>query len=228
MESLLGKRLLFITAHPDDESYLAAGTMRKNSRARGVNVLVCATYGEKGASHLSRPTTPSQLKTLRRKELVAVSKFLRVKKLYALNLPDGGVEQHAHALEKACLRAAKKEKPDCIIGFGKDGISGHKDHIAAGLVAHNVAKKLGIPILRFTLPPRVARHARAWLMRRRKTHGHYKDTCAHAKPTVSVRIAGAQKLAALRFHASQLDAGDPFTGFPKNGRREMLSAEYFA
>lgn len=227
-KNFLGKHLLFVTAHPDDESYLAAGTMLKNVQAGGVNLLVCATCGEKGASHLARPVTPAQLKIMRRKELRAVSKFLRVKKLFALNLPDGSVEKHAHALKKTCLRIAKKEKPDYIIGFGKDGISGHKDHIAAGLVARTVSKKLGIPFLRFTVSPRVTHRVHVWLVRRRKTHTHYKNPCEHAKPRIKICITGTQKLKSLRFHVSQLDAGDPFKGLPPSMRRGMLAAEYFA
>jgi len=53
----LGKRLLVVTAHPDDESFLASGTMLANANAGGNNFVFCATLGERGKSHLEQAVT---------------------------------------------------------------------------------------------------------------------------------------------------------------------------
>jgi len=54
----LGSKILVFTAHPDDESYLAAGTIYENTRRGGKTFLVCATGGELGSAHLKKPISP--------------------------------------------------------------------------------------------------------------------------------------------------------------------------
>jgi len=49
MLDFLGKTLLFVVAHPDDESFTSAGTMWQNRLAGGKNYIICATYGKKAA-----------------------------------------------------------------------------------------------------------------------------------------------------------------------------------
>src|SRR5262249_20573786 len=93
MKRILGKKILFVTAHPDDESYLAAGTMLKNYAAGGTNFVACATFGEKGKSHMKTKVTASQLKLVREKELMTVSKFLNVHTLLMAGLPDAEMHQ---------------------------------------------------------------------------------------------------------------------------------------
>ena len=43
--------------------------------------------------------------------------------------------------------------------FGREGISGHRDHIATAKVARTVTKALGIPLLCATLPPKILSRA---------------------------------------------------------------------
>src|SRR5262245_54475539 len=155
MNKILGKNLLFVTAHPDDESYLASGTILKNHAAGGKSYVACATFGEKGKSHLKRKTSSHQLKLQRRKELLAASKYLKVAELLMGGLPDAemGKKSNQDTFFKRLLPFAKKLRPDLIISFGRDGISGHVDHISAGKVAKQVARKLKIPFLAFSAPP---------------------------------------------------------------------------
>ncbi len=53
MKTFLGKKIFMITAHPEDESYVAAGTLHKNIEAGGGNALVCATPGPSGTSRFT-------------------------------------------------------------------------------------------------------------------------------------------------------------------------------
>src|SRR5262245_7974418 len=91
MNPILGKKILFVTAHPDDERYGAAGTILRNHEAGGITYVACATFGERGRSHLKRKATHRQLKALRKKELVAASKYLKVSELLMPGLPDTGL-----------------------------------------------------------------------------------------------------------------------------------------
>ncbi len=227
-DDLLGKKLLVVTAHPDDESYMVSGLIMKNRKRGGATVLVCATVGEKGASHLKRPITPVVLKRLRRQELIKVSKFLGIDKLHILGLPDGGVAGRQTEFYRRVLPIARQYRPDFVFSYGEDGISGHHDHVTAGRVARRVAHALKTPFVSWTLPPGAIGKALRWIKLRRK-NPHYQDDkrMVHRRPNLIVPIARGVKLKSLRFHASQLDARDPFKHFPKSLVKAFISAEYF-
>ncbi len=228
---ILGQRLLVVTAHPDDESYLAAGTMLKNAAAGGKNYVFCATLGERGKAHLRKECSPAELKRIRKRELQRVSACLCVSRLALGNLPDGGVSQPKHhTVLRAKLAAfAKRTRPDIILGFGKDGISGHLDHIAMGAAAEALAKKLRVPYFAFCMPPELQKTHGIQSLIRRRAHGVY---AKHHRPleaaSTIIAIDGQRKLRALKMHVSQLEQGDPFHNIPKAAARAWLRAEYFA
>ncbi|OGZ00310.1 MAG: hypothetical protein A2945_01675 [Candidatus Liptonbacteria bacterium RIFCSPLOWO2_01_FULL_52_25] len=221
----LGKRLLICVAHPDDESFAAAGTMHENRKRGGKTFVACATLGEKGKSHLARPISDAELKRIRKGELLAASRFLGVSKVYMLGMPDGKLRFHPEMLFRKTLAFAKKVKPDFILGFGADGISGHTDHITVGRAAKRAAHRLKVPYVAFALSPRFADDATSWLKQRRR-HGHYRRSIAFRTPNTTVPINARVKKRALRFHKSQMD-GPRFAGFPKYAARELLRAEHF-
>lgn len=228
MKTFLGEKLLFVTAHPDDESYAAAGTMLKNHQAGGTSYVACATLGEKGKSHLKTKITPRQLKMLRKKELLAVSKFLKVSGLLMAGLPDAelGKKSNQQAFFKKLLPFAAKHRPAIIISFGKDGISGHIDHISAGIVAKRVATKLHVPFLTFAAPP--ALHKSMNLLKQRRKHGKYVKRLRHQPHDIEIKINPSYKLKALRFHKSQFDAKGPFAQFSPEVVKQFLTKEYFS
>jgi len=226
MKNFLGKKLFFITAHPDDESYMAAGTIYKNYQMGGQNMLLCASWGEKGRSHLKKPFTISQLKKLRAKELRRAGKFLHIKPVLNLALPDGKLRNYQKIIFKKGLAIANKHQPEVIISFGPDGISGHLDHITAGQVARQIAEKLRIPFVAVTLPPSITKKALKWLATRRKA-GHYIKSIIYKNPNMKIVIDGQIKKRALKIHQSQMDHKNAFTGFPAYAVKELLKAEYF-
>ncbi|OGE88482.1 MAG: hypothetical protein A2722_01130 [Candidatus Doudnabacteria bacterium RIFCSPHIGHO2_01_FULL_50_11] len=223
---ILGKRLLVVVAHPDDESFLVSGTTHENRRRGGVAWLICATAGEHGRAYLQRPVTPAQMKVIRTRELRAVAKHLGVARLFCLGLPDKGVEKRSGALRRRTTAIARDFHPDYILSFGPDGISGHTDHIATGLAARQAARKLHVPFLAFTLPPKLVANAHQWMRKRRK-HGSYSDRIHYSKPTVKIVIVRSVKWKAMSLHRSQLRAGRPFDTIPRFAAVEFLKAEYF-
>jgi len=228
MTKILGKRILFVTAHPDDERYLAAGTMLRNHEAGGCSYVACATFGEKGKSHIKRRVTPRQLKMLRKKELLAASKFLKVSRLLMPGLPDAelGKKSNQNAFYRKVLPFAAKHRPDLIISFGKDGISGHLDHISVGKVAKQVARELKIPLLRFSAPPALLKSMEE--LKRRRKHGVYVKRLTSAPADIVVKVNPLHKLKALRLHKSQHDAGGPLADFPPSAVKQVLSKEYYS
>ena len=223
----LGKKIMLLTAHPDDESYLAAGTIYENSRRGGQAFLVCATSGGKGSSHLRRPLNAKALKLLRQRELRRAAKYLGVDTVMILKFPDGKLSTRETTLFETSLRVAQKLRPKYILSFGPDGITGHLDHIAAGRVARKIAKRLSVPFYAFALPPKFAKNAQKWLVSRRKKGSYAKGKLKFGKPDTAVKISRQVKQKALRFHASQMEGKKLFSGYPDYAVRALLSHEYF-
>lgn len=154
-KTFLGKRLLFFTAHPDDESYVMAGTIYKNYQLGGKNFLICASNGERGFSHLENRSSGRPLKKVRQKELLTAARLLHLAPVIFLNLPDGKLKVNSDKIFRRGLALARRLWPEAIVSFAGDGISGHLDHIAVGRVARLIAKRRRIPFFAATLPPRV-------------------------------------------------------------------------
>ena len=223
----LGHKIMLFTAHPDDESYLAAGTIYENRRHGGRTDLVCATCGGKGSSHLRQPLRAKALKLLRQGELRRAAKYLGAGTVVIYDFPDGKLSTRETPLFEKALRIAQKLKPEYILSFGLDGITGHLDHIAAGRVARKIAAWLSIPFYAFALPPKFGKNAQKWLVSRRKKGSYAKGKLQFGKPDTAVKIRRQVKLRALRFHASQMEGKNLFTGYPDYAVRALLSHEYF-
>lgn len=226
MRSFIGKKILVFTAHPDDESYLAAGSIYKNYKAGGTTILVCASSGEKGMSHLTEQVSRAQLKKMRTAELQKAKKVLHISSLHLLGLPDGQLQKSKKKMLAKTLHYVKKYKPEVIVSFGRDGITGHLDHIAVGNVARTIADLVHVPLAAFTLPSKVKSQAITFLRTRRHSK-HYTDTVQYAEPTLSIMINTSIKEKALACHATQMDNNKVFTGFPAFTVKELLRAEHF-
>jgi LmbE family N-acetylglucosaminyl deacetylase len=121
--------ILSIWAHPDDETYLAAGLMAA-ARDLGQRV-VCAsaTAGEHGTTD---PTTwpPARLGPVRRWEAAASMAVLGVAEHRMLGLPDGCLAEHADEGAAWVGHLLDEVEPDTIVTFGPDGMTFHPDHLA--------------------------------------------------------------------------------------------------
>ena len=223
--AFLGKRVVVFTAHPDDEQ-LAAGTMYKNHQMGGETFLLCATSGEKGKSHLKKPVSDAALARIRRNELLRAAKVLKIDKVFFLGFPDASVRENAAALYKKSLPIIAKIKPEYILSFGPDGVSGHWDHITAGKVARRIAKKLKIPLAAFTLSAE-SRDIRTKLILGRRKFGSYAGIPKHRESDITIKIDAAVKRRAMRYHVSQFGGAVPFAELPKPIRDKIFGYEHF-
>jgi LmbE family N-acetylglucosaminyl deacetylase len=121
--------ILSIWAHPDDETYLAAGVMAA-ARDRGQRVVcVTASAGEHGtADPVVWP--PERLGRVRRWEAAAAMAVLGVHEHIVLGLPDGRLADHDERGRREVGRLIDDIAPDTILTFGADGVTFHPDHIA--------------------------------------------------------------------------------------------------
>jgi len=120
--------VLGVWAHPDDEAYLSAGLMAI-ARENGQRVVcVTATRGELGTPD---PVTwpPERLAAERTVELTRSLEILGVHEHRWLGYHDGECAQ-VSALD-AVARLAEvidEVRPDTVLSFGPDGLTGHPDH----------------------------------------------------------------------------------------------------
>ena len=121
--------ILSIWAHPDDETYLAAGVMAA-ARAAGQRVVcVSATAGELGTPDPAQ-WPPDRLGQVRRWESAAAMAVLGVEEHHFLGLPDGALVDHEEEGRVAIGQLLDDVRPDTVLTFGADGSTYHPDHIA--------------------------------------------------------------------------------------------------
>jgi LmbE family N-acetylglucosaminyl deacetylase len=120
--------ILIVGAHPDDESYMAAGLMALAAQNGQQVICLTATKGEKGIQDAKR-WPPEQLGAIRAQELQAALKILGVKQQHWLGYGDGACTAVPTAEAAAKIRAYLDQyQPDTIITFGPEGLTGHDDH----------------------------------------------------------------------------------------------------
>ncbi|MEQ6901397.1 PIG-L family deacetylase [Nocardioides sp. YIM 152588] len=129
------RSLLGLWAHPDDESYLSAGLMQRTLRAGGRVTVVALTDGEAGFGE-DDPRGVAERRALRRAELGAAMAAIGVTDIRFLGHPDGGLaDVPAVGVLDRLVGIAHEVRPDVVVTFGPDGITGHDDHVIAGRLA---------------------------------------------------------------------------------------------
>jgi LmbE family N-acetylglucosaminyl deacetylase len=121
--------ILSIWAHPDDETFLAAGLMA-TAVDRGQRV-VCVSYsaGERGTSD-PKAWPPTRLGPVRRLEAAAAMAVLGVEEHRILGFPDGRLADHDHHGLALAGMLLDEIEPDTILTFGPEGVTCHPDHVA--------------------------------------------------------------------------------------------------
>lgn len=133
------KTFVCIFAHPDDEAFGPGGTIAKLAKEYDVYVL-CATKGQKGKNSSKESKNLGQIRS---KELLASTRILGVKKVYFLGFQDGTLSNNLyHRLAEKIKEKLTELRPEKIMTFEPNGVSGHIDHITVSMVTHFVFYKL--------------------------------------------------------------------------------------
>lgn len=120
--------VLGVWAHPDDEAYLAGGLMALSRDGGSRVVCVTATRGEHGTEH-PEVWPPDRLAAARTYELAHCLAILGVHEHHWLGHPDGRCAAVPGPRAVARLRnIIERVRPDTVLTFGPDGITGHPDH----------------------------------------------------------------------------------------------------
>jgi LmbE family N-acetylglucosaminyl deacetylase len=150
--------ILWILAHPDDETFSSAGTMAW-ARDNGLRTAcICATRGEAGGIRDAELATPESLGAVREQELRTAMSLVGMGELRMLGFRDSGMENTpANNDPRALIRQPEDTilahlvghirdlRPAAVITFGPEGIYGHPDHILIGRLASRAVELAADP-----------------------------------------------------------------------------------
>ena len=130
------RKLLCITAHPDDEAGAFGGTLLLCADQGVETSVVCLTAGT-AARNRGTAKTNDELAKLRRGEFNASCEVLHVGHGEVLDYPDGGLDRiELYGVVGELVLRMRKFRPQVILTFGPDGgLTGHIDHAMAGIFA---------------------------------------------------------------------------------------------
>jgi LmbE family N-acetylglucosaminyl deacetylase len=122
--------VLGVWAHPDDETYLSSGLMALARRAGRRVVCVTMTRGEHGTDDPVR-WPPERLAVTRDHEIRAAMAILGVDEHRCIGLEDGTLaDLDRGAGVRLVADLVAEVRPDTIVTFGPEGMTGHPDHRA--------------------------------------------------------------------------------------------------
>ena len=212
--------ILFLHAHPDDESILTGVSIAK-AKAIGWRVIVAyATRGDAGET--SAELHGQTLGERREDETRRACEGLGVDRLVFLGYDDSGMADTETtnnpgaftnaALDEVAERVVSvlvDESIDLVVGYDRNGTYGHPDHVQIHRVAHHVA-----PQLRASWVLDVSYNREYLKGLESSGYGEIDEGFASAEADLTHFVEGhdffAKKLAALKEHTSQVpDDWDP-------------------
>jgi LmbE family N-acetylglucosaminyl deacetylase len=214
-------------AHPDDETFRCGGTLALLAR-RGVTIQVLtATRGEAGSPDVLSPDGRDRLALTREQELHCACAALGVEPPLLFTYSDGKLSTVADEEAVGQVLAVMDEfRPQVVITWPPDGLSGHPDHIAVSCwvdLAFRRAStgKLGdhLAALYYVAVASSVANALGY------THLHATPDDAITL-AIDVLSAWDQKLAAIQCHCTQL-AASPVLNDTIERRRLFLGQEHF-
>ena len=137
--------LLGVWAHPDDEAYLSSALMASVRRSGGRVAVATATRGEHGTPD---PDTwpPERLAAIREQELMSSLALIGVDEHAWLGHGDGSLPDVPFETAVAQVAALiERTRPDVIVTFGPDGMTGHPDHQTVSAWVTEAWRRAGCP-----------------------------------------------------------------------------------
>jgi mycothiol S-conjugate amidase len=136
--------LLFVHAHPDDESSKGAASAARYADGGARVVLVTCTDGAAGEvlNDKHPAVAPEDMAAMRRHELAAAVEVLGFAATYQLGFPDSGYHEDPSGIPEGAFARTpvdeaaapladvlRRERPDVVVTYPDDGGYPHPDHI---------------------------------------------------------------------------------------------------
>lgn len=123
--------LLFIFAHPDDESFSGAGTAMKYAAEGARIALVTATLGDKGKSGDPAVCAPGDLARVREQELRAAASIIGFGEVHLLDYRDRELANAPpDVIRQRLVTIIRRARPAVVFTFDPNGFNVHPDHVA--------------------------------------------------------------------------------------------------
>jgi LmbE family N-acetylglucosaminyl deacetylase len=213
--------LLAVLAHPDDETFRPGGTLALLAQ-RGIKVHVLTlTHGEAGSCGEPPLCTPDELPSVRERELRCACTALGIQPPRLLDYADGHLhEADTETMIAHILSVVNEVRPQILLSFGPDGLSGHPDHIAVGQWTNEAFRRAErvAALYTVTVPQSLAQR-----LDMRQIHPVADEAIALILDVASV---WETKLAAMRCHATQWSSS-PMMSAPAERQHIFFGREYF-
>jgi LmbE family N-acetylglucosaminyl deacetylase len=131
-------KVLYVFAHPDDESFGPARAMFKQRREGHEVHLLTLTRGGATKQRHKYGYSVEEMGAVRLGEMQDVAQVLDLSGMTVLDLPDSGLkEMDPREIERAVLQEIERLQPQVVVTDPVHGISGFHDH----LVCHAAVKR---------------------------------------------------------------------------------------
>ena len=213
--------LLAVFAHPDDETFRPGGTLALLAQL-GVNVqLVSLTHGEAGSCGEPALCTLDELPIVRERELRCACAALGIGPPRVLDYPDSHLtEADPGRVIADILATVHQVRPQVLLSFGPDGLSGHPDHILVGQWTSEVFRRVEGAAALYTV---AVPQSLAMRLEMKQVHSVPDEIIALS---VDVSSVWEIKLAAMRCHATQWNSSPMLTA-PIERQRLFFGQEHF-
>jgi LmbE family N-acetylglucosaminyl deacetylase len=136
-----GRTLIAVFAHPDDET-IVAPLLARYAREGVKVVLAIATDGRKGVREHAGIAAGEALATARAAEARCACEKLGIEPPVLIGLEDGAMQagENGAALREALERLFADLRPDAVVTWGPDGVSGHTDHRLVSAIVTEVVQ----------------------------------------------------------------------------------------
>jgi N-acetylglucosamine malate deacetylase 2 len=244
---------MVIVAHPGDEAFGFAGAIAQAAAEGAYVVIVCATRGRFDMRLLDKPPAPGgknrhyskplvwrNLDTVREDELRRSVALLGVRVLRMLDyaeeaLPTVDFDQLIGRL----VEPIRMHRPEVILTFGPDGVTGDADHLVISRAAEIAFSRAAQPL---AYEDDIEEDQVAW--RAAKLYQLVVPTSqlegiaerapdGYGSPegtdtlTLDLGELAQLKLAAITRHVSQTGSAGPFTGWSPEERDRFLATEHY-
>jgi LmbE family N-acetylglucosaminyl deacetylase len=123
------RSMLFVFAHPDDESHWGSGIALRSHDEGVRTVLVTATRGGRGTT--GGLCTVEELPGVRELELREAARILQFDKLEFLPYEDKELANAPHEeIRRTLVTIIRRERPPVVVTFDPNGMTLHADHLA--------------------------------------------------------------------------------------------------
>ena len=138
--------LLFIFAHPDDESFSGVGTAMECAARGARTALVTATRGERGKPGDPPICSPEDLPAVREQELRQAVQIAGLDELHILEyrdreLPDAPPDE----IRRTLVQHIRRVRPSIVFTFDPNGFNVHPDHLAISRFVSDAVAAAGDP-----------------------------------------------------------------------------------